>query len=176
MNVYISDLIGCLVCSSLPFIALEVATKSVWRLSRSATLIVPLEPWRCKCLRSVDVVSLQTSIFDVVTLQPPIWRHIITNVYLRTVNLAIVVEGSLFNSSLFNSYGCVGERGTPFPDCPTLLLKRTLFWWVLSKKVSSTIFKVFCMKRPGIEPRYPGPLEEYSIHQTNEPVWLKTVI
>ena len=29
---------------------------------------------------------------------------------------------------------------------------------MLSKVVSSTIFKFFAMTRPGIEPRYPGPL------------------
>ena len=29
---------------------------------------------------------------------------------------------------------------------------------MLSKEVSSTIFKVFGMTRPGIEPRSPGPL------------------
>ena len=28
---------------------------------------------------------------------------------------------------------------------------------MLSKEVSSTIFKVFGMTRPGIEPKYPGP-------------------
>ena len=43
-------------------------------------------------------------------------------------------------------------------DCSTLPLIRTLYCWVLSKKVSITIFKVFGMMRPGIEPRSPGPL------------------
>ena len=43
-------------------------------------------------------------------------------------------------------------------DCSTLPLIRTLYCWVLSKDVSSTIFKVFGMTRPGIEPRSPGPL------------------
>ena len=33
-----------------------------------------------------------------------------------------------------------------------------LFCWVLSKAVSSTIFKVFGMTRPGIEPRSSRPL------------------
>ena len=45
-----------------------------------------------------------------------------------------------------------------FLDCSTLHLIRTLYCWVLSKEVSSTIFKVFGMTRPGIEPRSPGPL------------------
>ena len=41
---------------------------------------------------------------------------------------------------------------------------------MLSKEVSSTIFKVFGMMRPGIEPRSPGPLGEHSTHWANEPV------
>ena len=36
-------------------------------------------------------------------------------------------------------------------DCSTLSSIRTLYCWVLSKEVSSTIFKVF-----GIEPWFPG--------------------
>ena len=47
---------------------------------------------------------------------------------------------------------------TLFLDCSTLPLKRSLYCWVLSKAVSSTIFKVFGMTRPGIEPRTSGPL------------------
>ena len=43
-------------------------------------------------------------------------------------------------------------------DCSTLPLIRTLYCWVLSKEVSSTIFKAFGMTRPGIEPRSLGPL------------------
>ena len=43
-------------------------------------------------------------------------------------------------------------------DCSTLPLIHTLYCWVLSKEVTSTIFKVFGMMRPGIEPRSPGPL------------------
>ena len=43
-------------------------------------------------------------------------------------------------------------------DCSTLLSIRNLYCWVLSKGVSSTIFKVFGMMLPGIEPRSPGPL------------------
>ena len=35
---------------------------------------------------------------------------------------------------------------------------RTLYCWVLSKEVSSTIFKVFGMTRPEMELRSPGPL------------------
>ena len=43
-------------------------------------------------------------------------------------------------------------------DCSTLHSIRTLYCRVLSKEVSSTIFKVFGMTRPGIEPRSTGSL------------------
>ena len=43
-------------------------------------------------------------------------------------------------------------------DCSTLHLIRTLYSWVLSKEVSSTIFKVLGMMWPGIESRSPWPL------------------
>ena len=45
-----------------------------------------------------------------------------------------------------------------FPWIAPLPLVRTLYCWVLSKGVSSTIFKVFRMTRPGIEARSLGPL------------------
>ena len=60
-------------------------------------------------------------------------------------------EGSLFNSD----YNEVIPLSL---DCSTLPLICTLYCWVLSKEVSSTIFKVFGMTQPGIEPRSPGPL------------------
>ena len=40
---------------------------------------------------------------------------------------------------------------------------------MLNKEVSSTTFKVFDMMRPGIEPRFPGPLGEHSNLLANEP-------
>ena len=43
-------------------------------------------------------------------------------------------------------------------DCSTLPFIYTLYCWVLSKEVSSTISKVFGTTRPGIEPRSPRPL------------------
>ena len=64
-------------------------------------------------------------------------------------------EGSLFNSYYTKAY----RRALLLSlDCSTLPLIHTLYCWVLSKEVSSTIFKVFGMTRPGIEPRSPGPL------------------
>ena len=57
-------------------------------------------------------------------------------------------EGSLFNSPLL----------LLSLDCSTLPLIHTFYCRVLSKEVSSTIFKVFGMTWPGIEPRFPGRL------------------
>ena len=53
---------------------------------------------------------------------------------------------------------CRGGRYSFSLDCLTLSLIRTFYCWVFSKEVSSTIFKVFGMMRPRIEPRSPGPL------------------
>ena len=43
-------------------------------------------------------------------------------------------------------------------NCSTLPFVLTLWCWLLSKTASITIFCVFCMTRPGIEPRAHGPL------------------
>ena len=63
-------------------------------------------------------------------------------------------------SYIFNSdYTAVQRRELLLSlDFSTLLLIRTLYCWVVSKEVSSTIFKVFGMTLPGIETRSPGPL------------------
>ena len=58
--------------------------------------------------------------------------------------------------SLLNSY--YTETLLLFQDYSTLSTICTLYCWVLSNEVSSTIFKVFNMTRPGIEPRSPWPL------------------
>ena len=59
-------------------------------------------------------------------------------------------EGFLFNSYYTKVEGMVLLLSL---DCSTLPLICTLYCWVLSKEVSSTIFKVFGMKRPEIEPK-----------------------
>ena len=64
-------------------------------------------------------------------------------------------EGSLFNSYYTEVLGRALLLST---NCPTLPLIRTLYWRVLSNEVSSTIFKVFGMTRPVVEPRFPGSL------------------
>ena len=86
-------------------------------------------------------------------------------------------------NTIFNNYSKVGNRsqgrpgGTFFSsyytellgrtlllsmDCSTLPLIRTFYCWVLSKEVSSTIFKVFDTTWHGIEPRSPGPFANTS--------------
>ena len=62
-------------------------------------------------------------------------------------------EGSLFNSYNTEVLGRVLLLSL---DCSTLSLIHTLYCWVLSKEVSSTIFKVFGMTWPGIEPQSIG--------------------
>ena len=64
-------------------------------------------------------------------------------------------EGSFFNSFYTE---VLGRALLLSLDCSTLPSIRTLYCWVLSKEVSSTIFKVFGMTWPGIEHRSPGPL------------------
>ena len=63
-------------------------------------------------------------------------------------------------------------------DCSTLPLIRTLYCWVLSKVVSSTIFKVFGMTRPGIEPQLSHWRKTEMAWSTtyNQHVFLYTVI
>ena len=64
-------------------------------------------------------------------------------------------EGSLFDSC----YTVVSGRVLRLSlECSTLLLIHTLYCRVLSKGASITIFWVFGTTRPGIEPRFPGPL------------------
>ena len=64
-------------------------------------------------------------------------------------------EGSLFNSYYTE---VLGRAQLLSLNCSTLLFIRTVYCWVFSKEVSNTIFKVFGMTRPAIEPRSPGPL------------------
>ena len=56
-------------------------------------------------------------------------------------------------------------------DCSILLSIHTLYSRVLSKEVSSTIFKVSGMMRPGIEPRSPGSLANTICVVPN--IWLR---
>ena len=75
-------------------------------------------------------------------------------IYIKLVN--IVDQKASF--SIATTPRCRGGRYS-FPRiAPLLPLICTLYCWVLSKEVSSTIFKVFGMTRPGIEPKSPSPL------------------
>ena len=68
-------------------------------------------------------------------------------------------------STLFFFLICLVEH------CSTLPLIHALYCRVLSMEVSSTIFKVFGMTQPGIEPRSPGPLA--NTLPTTPMIWLK---
>ena len=67
------------------------------------------------------------------------------------VKLVTVVEGDpKAPFSIATTQRCRGRRYSFTLDCSTLPLIRTIYCWVLSKEVSSTIFKVFGMTRPGL--------------------------
>ena len=73
--------------------------------------------------------------------------------------LETIVEGD--PKAPFSTATTPRRRGKPLflsLDCSTLPLICTLYCWVLSKEVSSTIFKVIGMTQTGIEPRSPRPL------------------
>ena len=83
----------------------------------------------------------------------------IVSVLISREKLATVVEGD--QKSPF-SIGTIPRcRGGRYPFswiAPLYSLIYTLYCWVLSKEVSSTIFKVPGMTQPGIEPRSSGLL------------------
>ena len=75
------------------------------------------------------------------------------------VKLATVVKGDQKAPfSISTTPRCRGGRYSFSLDCFTSLLIRTLYCWLLSKEVSSTIFKVFGITLPVFEPGSPGPL------------------
>ena len=78
--------------------------------------------------------------------------------YNKKVKLTTVVEGDpKAPFSIATTLKCRGALLLSL-NCSTLPLIRTLYCWVLSKEVSSTIFKVLGMTRPGIESWSTGPL------------------
>ena len=80
-------------------------------------------------------------------------------IHIVKVKLATVVKSDQKAPfSIATTPRCRGGCNFFSLDCSTLPLSLTLYCWVLSKEVSSTIFKVFGMTQPGIEPRFPGPL------------------
>ena len=74
----------------------------------------------------------------------------------KKVKLAAVVKSNQRTPFSWARHRGAGDGDTPFPG----LLHFTLDMYqiLLSKKASSTIFKVFGMMGAGIEPRSPGPL------------------
>ena len=71
------------------------------------------------------------------------------------------LEGSLFNSYYTK---ILGRAQILSLDCSTLPLIRTLYCWVLSKDVSSTIFKVFGMTQPGNWTQISWTIGKHSTH------------
>ena len=90
--------------------------------------------------------------------------RLLSDIFVKVVindhsyKLVTVVEGDQKAPlSIATTSRCTEGRYS-FPwITPLYLLIHTLYCWVLSKGVSSIIFKVFGMTRPGIEPRSPGP-------------------
>ena len=80
------------------------------------------------------------------------WRN-----YKSKVKLAILVEGDSKDPFSIATRQR-GRRGGYSISWITPLYLWFLQRWELSKAASSTIFWVFDMTRPGIEPRSPGPL------------------
>ena len=70
-----------------------------------------------------------------------------------TIYIYIYICWGWPEGSLFNSYytGISGRVLLLFLNCSTLPLIHTIYCWVLSKEISSTIFEVFGMTQPGIE-------------------------
>ena len=83
---------------------------------------------------------------------------------LYIYKLATIVKGDQKAPFSIATTPRLGEAQLLSLDCSTLPFIRTLYCLVLSKEVSSTIFKVFGMRKHGIEPRSPGPLGEHSTH------------
>ena len=74
-------------------------------------------------------------------------------------------KGSLFNSYYTEVLGRVLLISL---DCFTLPLIRTLYYWVLSKEVSSTIFKRLWYDATGDWTQVSRIIGEHSTHWTNE--------
>ena len=95
-------------------------------------------------------------------------RHLVTNwLQLQLTQAVSVLVIFLFDVHLlplfFRLFTQVHLLIDGSVECQYVTLIRTLYCWVLSKEVSRTIFKVFDMMRPGIEPRSPGPLAKVPI-------------
>ena len=128
----------------------------------------------CKLLKLDRNKKYQLILCTSLVLDKNTWNYITVQIICvnNNVKLATVVEGDQKASFwIATTPRCRGGRYFFLKHCSILPLIRTLYCWVLSKEVSSTIFKVFGMTRPGIEPRSPGPLSEHSTHEANEPVY-----
>ena len=92
-------------------------------------------------------------IYNTGTFLYALYIYIYIYIYISKVKLATEIEGDQKAP-----FYCKGSALLLSLDCSTLPLICTFYCWVLSKEVSSTIFNVFGMTRPGIELRSPWPL------------------
>ena len=131
------------------------------RSYKTITLYPPLHYWY--------PLTWNTSVFIYLTIEfhwPQIYSINIFSFKSRVVQCkSKKVKLSPFSrgrpeASLFNSYytELQGRALLLSLDCSTLPSTCPLYCWVLSKEVSSTIFKVLGMMWPGIEPRSPESL------------------
>ena len=102
---------------------------------------------------SNNILKFQESITTLNACTKKLWKLI---EFTTQVNKVGDCSQGWPEGSLFNSY-CTKVLLLSL-DCSTLPLIRTLYCWMLSREVSSTIFKVFVMMWNGIEPRSPGSL------------------
>ena len=120
-------------------------------------------------------------------LWPPIHEHTHIHIYIYIYIYRKKVSKYVGDhsrgwpeDSLYNSYDTqmYGRALLLSVDCSTLPLIRTLYCWVLSNEVSSTIFKVFGMTQPGIEPRSSASLENTLLTRPMryEYIWMRIIV
>ena len=89
------------------------------------------------------------------------------------VKLATLVEGN--PKAPFSQATTLGCRGgnTPFPGLLHFIIDPYFIMLVLNKVASSTIFWVFGMTRPGIEPLASRTIGKLFTHQANKNINMK---
>ena len=114
--------------------------------------------------KTADDLTLETSCVFLFLLRQPAITSRAVDGYTATPYLPDIRKskvGDRFQGwpggSLFNSYytDVLGRALLLSLDCSTLPLIRTLYWWVLSKGVSSTILKSLVWRDLGLNPGLP---------------------
>ena len=136
--------------------------QSCFRTRKSDVNITPDVHFHFLIDNSLNRKHIHTNVFSFKYLKflKGIFVNLITSIKLTTV-----VEGDQKAPfSITTTPRCREGRYLFSLDCSTLPLIRTLYCWVLSKEVSSIIFKVFGMTRPAIEPGSSRPLANKHSH------------